>query len=499
MKKNICKIFLIMTAIAFGLAGCSAEAKVERQLELGASSMEAGDYDAAIEAYEEVIALDKYEIEGYEGLVAAMIADGRSSEEIEGVVASATDIITELKESEGGLSEEDKAAAERLYINAANAVADDKDAQAAILENGAGVLEESSAIKEAYKEAADENTDETTEDAQDSTDATAGDSSNENAGDVHLVETDFGTIAYLGDNKEYPDILEDLEIYFNGQTFQMSLPKDMCAEFKWDTEINTLMIFNSDKSKVAHLLIIDTTLDIKEKNVLTNTEEMNNILTQLGYDTLTNVEVVDIENTEDTMSQRIPVNNENYVGEFMYLQTYDEGTFEFTNQKDETITCVNCIQYMFFYGDTMKESADEISSYIMESFIVIKEENSHISNLNTELNQSNKLSNDLAKKYGIPENLQIPMNAEIVDVNGMFNLKIEKTYKEDVILFLDEFNEKTKIIDKRNDILVFSTKEAIDYLDININFRGLYELNGISYSLNLSQDETYYYISIIQN
>ena len=77
MKRNAYKFLIIATIMALGLAGCSAEAKVERQLELGASSMEAGDYDAAIEAYEEVISLDKYEIEGYEGLVVAMIADGK--------------------------------------------------------------------------------------------------------------------------------------------------------------------------------------------------------------------------------------------------------------------------------------------------------------------------------------------------------------------------------------------------------------------------------------
>ena len=313
-----------------------------------------------------------------------------------------------------------------------------------------------------------------------------------------VISMEFGKIVRLGANEDYPEALEDLEIYFNGQTFQMSLPKDMCAEFKWDTEKNTLMIFNSDKSKIAHLFFGNAPLNIKEKNVLATTESMNSVLTQLGYNTLTNVEVVDIENTESIMSQRIPANSENYVGEFMYCQTYGEDTFEITNENNETITCVNCMQCMFFYGDTMKESADEISSYVMESFKVIKEENSHIFNVNTELNQSNKLSNDLAKKYGIPENLQIPMNAEIVDVNGMFNLKIEKTHKEELVSFLDKFNENTIIIDNKGEINPFSGNDVIDYLNVNISFYGSYELNGVNYSLNLSQDNDNYYISIIQ-
>lgn len=314
------------------------------------------------------------------------------------------------------------------------------------------------------------------------------------------VETtmEFGTLTRLGDNKDYPNALEDIKISCNGETFQMSLPKDMCMSYSWNAQSNTLVLFNEDRSKIAHLVFGNAPLDVNEKNVLADTESINNTLTKLGYDTIDNVEVVNIENTETTMSQRIPVNSGNYVGEFMYCQTYGEEIFEATNSNNETVMCVDCMQSMFFYGDTTKECADEISAYVMESFRVVKEENSHIFNVNTELNQNNILNSDAAKKYGIPENLQIPSNAEIIDVNGMFNIKIEKTYKEDVILFLDEFNEKIEIIDKRNDIVVFSGKEAIDYLNYNIDFRGTYELNGISYSLNLSEDEDNYYISIIQ-
>ena len=100
MKRNAYKFLIIVAVMAFGLAGCSAEAKVERQLELGASSMEAGDYDAAIEAYEEAIALDKYEIESYEGLIDAMSASGKSNEEIVGIVESVRTVVNELKTSE---------------------------------------------------------------------------------------------------------------------------------------------------------------------------------------------------------------------------------------------------------------------------------------------------------------------------------------------------------------------------------------------------------------
>lgn len=152
MKRKAYKFLIITAAMALGLVGCSTEAKVERQLELGASSMEAGDYDAAITAYEEAIALDKYEIEGYEGLVVAMVADERSSEEIVGVVAGASDVIAELKASEEGLSEEDKAAAEKFYTTASDAVAGDVHIEIAILEEGVGALGEESPIADAYAE-----------------------------------------------------------------------------------------------------------------------------------------------------------------------------------------------------------------------------------------------------------------------------------------------------------------------------------------------------------
>ncbi|MBO5341729.1 MAG: hypothetical protein J6A73_03475 [Lachnospiraceae bacterium] len=156
MKRKAYKFLIITAAMALGLVGCSTEAKVERQLELGASSMEAGDYDAAITAYEEAIALDKYEIEGYEGLVVAMVSDGRSNEEIAGVVAGVTDAITELKASEEGLSEEDKAAAERFYTLASDAIAGDMDMEIAIMEEGVGVLGEESQIADAYEDKVNE-------------------------------------------------------------------------------------------------------------------------------------------------------------------------------------------------------------------------------------------------------------------------------------------------------------------------------------------------------
>ncbi|MBO5341730.1 MAG: tetratricopeptide repeat protein [Lachnospiraceae bacterium] len=151
MKRNAYKFLIIVAVMAFGLAGCSAEAKVERQLELGASSMEAGDYDAAIEAYEEAIALDKYEIESYEGLIDAMSASGKSNEEIVGIVESVRTVVNELKTSEEGLSEDDKAVAESFFTKAVEAVVEDDDTELAIMEKGIESLGEDSALAGLYE------------------------------------------------------------------------------------------------------------------------------------------------------------------------------------------------------------------------------------------------------------------------------------------------------------------------------------------------------------
>ena len=151
MKKRIYTFLIIMATVTFGLTGCMTEMKVERQLALGASNLEQGNYDEAITAYEEAIALDKYEIAGYEGIVTAMAEDGRGSDEIVGVVLGATSAMEEMNAQEEGMSEEEKAAAENFYMQAAEAVKGDTEAELTILESGVGVLGEESQLADSYE------------------------------------------------------------------------------------------------------------------------------------------------------------------------------------------------------------------------------------------------------------------------------------------------------------------------------------------------------------
>ena len=71
----------------------------------------------------------------------------------------------------------------------------------------------------------------------------------ENLPEETVMNTEFGKIIRLGDNEIYPDMFEDLEIEYNGQIFQISLPKDMCVKFTWDFEGNVLTIANADDSR----------------------------------------------------------------------------------------------------------------------------------------------------------------------------------------------------------------------------------------------------------
>lgn len=184
------------------------------------------------------------------------------------------------------------------------------------------------------------------------------------------VETamEFGTITRLGNNKDYPNALEDYEICFEGQLFQISLPKDMCAEFEWDIEKKILKIFDENKTKIYFLSFSQNPMPYTDTKTYTSTEDMNNLLNSWGYTTIDGATVVDLENNEIALSQRIPVGLENYMGEFMYYQVYSNEPYETTNQNNEVVKVEDVTQFIIFYGDANKTNADEISAYVVESF-----------------------------------------------------------------------------------------------------------------------------------
>lgn len=155
-KTNRIIILCLTLVMALGMTACGKEAKIEKQLTLGQASMDAGDYVAAITAYEEVISLDKYEIAGYEGLVNAMVKDNRDGEEIKAVVQEVTVVLEELKATETGIPEEKKVEAENFYVQASTAFSGNADEELEILKSGVGVLGEDSQLADTYETKAED-------------------------------------------------------------------------------------------------------------------------------------------------------------------------------------------------------------------------------------------------------------------------------------------------------------------------------------------------------
>lgn len=141
---------LILT-LMLGMIACGKDAKIEKQLTLGQTCMDAGDYVAAITAYEEAISLDKYEIAGYEGLVNAMAKDNRSDEEIKAVVLEVTVALEELKATETGIQEEKKTEAENFYLQTTNLFNGNIEEELGILYSAIAVLGEESQLVDAYE------------------------------------------------------------------------------------------------------------------------------------------------------------------------------------------------------------------------------------------------------------------------------------------------------------------------------------------------------------
>lgn len=158
MRKNSKRIVtgIVMGAMLAGLTACSAEAKLEKQLELGNSSLNAGNYEEAITAFETALTLDTSSLEAYAGLVAAMNLNGADSVDIKELVEEFSDVVGKKNASETGMTDEEIALAESFYLEAANAVSKDPEAELEVLENGIEVLSEATSITESYTETAEE-------------------------------------------------------------------------------------------------------------------------------------------------------------------------------------------------------------------------------------------------------------------------------------------------------------------------------------------------------
>ena len=263
-----------------------------------------------------------------------------------------------------------------------------------------------------------------------------------------VMNMDFGTLVRLGDNEDYPDALENLEIHYMGKVFQVALPKDMCVKFKFDNEAQQLDVYNKDESKRLWIFFTDTTTTIENKKPM-DLETAKNVTTYYGLSMLDDVEVIVKENTDNLIFVHVPAYIENsHNGEFISYKSYTNETTEWEDENGTTNTSYLGTSYYVFYGDKDNNANLEISSYIAESFKVVEYEDSYAASIKPELGEDNKMDTTTMAKYGLPEGeLTFPGETTLKDVQGRLDISIAGATEEEMIAFMDDFSNLVELTD----------------------------------------------------
>ncbi len=119
MLKNRILAFALAVITALSLIGCSGtgmSAEVIECIQLGAKYLEDGEYEEAIEAYEDALELDEYAWEAHTGLITAMSKAERPQEEINEKITVAME--TSLDKAEEGIENNEVDALVELYETA---------------------------------------------------------------------------------------------------------------------------------------------------------------------------------------------------------------------------------------------------------------------------------------------------------------------------------------------------------------------------------------------
>lgn len=185
------------------------------------------------------------------------------------------------------------------------------------------------------------------------------------------VERDFGSLKRLGDNEDYPNALENVEIQFKDVVFQVALPKDMCISFKSDKEAQQLNIYNMDESKRVWFFFTKMTLTEDEK-VAMSEEDFKSYITKRVEKPLDNAKVKTLVETKDVVVQSVPSQTSPWIGEFVLYSTFNNEPFEKENENNEMVMHDSGWEYSFLYGDADTSASPELASYIAESFKIIE-------------------------------------------------------------------------------------------------------------------------------
>lgn len=196
--------------------------------------------------------------------------------------------------------------------------------------------------------------------------------------EIIVIETDFGSYTRLEANTDHPEELEDVEINVNDTIIQLSLPKDMGASFHFDADMNSLFIFNEDKSKMGFIYFSDF-LQAETHKVAYDAETFANVIAFDGLVT-TASEVSTLKDEDTLIVQHIPAElkdytaneliQKSYTGEVLRYQTYNTDTIELAKDDGTTSKAYTGNKCLFYYGEDISSG---FSSYIMESFEITED------------------------------------------------------------------------------------------------------------------------------
>lgn len=200
-------------------------------------------------------------------------------------------------------------------------------------------------------------------------------STEESEPEIIVIETDFGSYTRLGENVDYPEELENIEIDINNTLIQLSLPKDMGASFHFDSDTNSLFIFNEDKSKMGFLYFTDF-LQTEAYKIAYDTETFSNTIAFDSFIT-TAGEATTLKQDDTLIVQHIPAvlkeytENEHiqnaYTGKLLRYQTYNTDTVELPNDDGTISKAYTGNKIVFYYGEDI---VSDYLDYIVESFTI---------------------------------------------------------------------------------------------------------------------------------
>lgn len=271
--------------------------------------------------------------------------------------------------------------------------------------------------------------------------------------EIIVIETDFGSYTRLGENTDHPEELEDVEINVNDTIIQLSLPKDMGASFHFDADMNSLFIFNEDKSKIGFIYFSDF-LQTETHKVAYDAETFANVIAFDGLVT-TASEVSTLKDEDTLIVQHIPAElkdytaneliQKSYPGEVLRYQTYNTDTIELAKDDGTTSKAYTGNKCLFYYGEDISSG---FSSYIMESFEITEDGISDTLNFDeeTDINDLLKTNTNLTNEEIVLQTSYLhsiaPM-AEDAQWQSYINLGLYRTQITDDMT-IEEIQEEIK-------------------------------------------------------